>query len=257
MKTMDMFDLHGRYALISGASSGIGLHIAGVLAKAGASVALGARRIDKIQGAASALRAEGHDAFHVALDVTQPNTICEAWQKAEEAAGRRIDILFNNAGILYAEKFVSQDLAEIERVFDTNLKGAFLMAQVAGQQMSANGGGAIVNVASTSGLRAGGYLSSYGAAKAGLVHLSKVMALELAHKNVRVNALCPGSMKTDMHATFEEKGLEANIVRRIPLRRFGDLEDLDGPTLLLASEAGKYITGAVVPVDGGQLLSWM
>lgn len=123
--------------------------------------------------------------------------------------------------------------------------------------MASNGGGAIVNIASTAGLRAGGYLSSYGAAKAGVIHLTQVMALELASSSVRVNALCPGNIKTDMHATFEKQGLDDGIKRRIPMRRFGEPDDLDGAVLLLTSEAGRYITGAVIPVDGGQALSWM
>jgi len=112
-------------------------------------------------------------------------------------------------------------------------------------------------VASTAGLRAGGHLSSYGAAKAGLIHLTRVMALELAHRGVRVNAVCPGNMKTDMHTAFEERGFDDSILRRIPMRRFGEPQDLDGVVLLLTSQAGRYMTGTVIPVDGGQSLSWM
>lgn len=252
-----LFDLTGRTALVSGASSGIGLHTARTLARAGAAVALGARRVDKLDEAVAALRAEGRTACSVALDVTRAETIAKAWQSAEEQLGRPVDILFNNAGVLYAERFTSQDLAQVEKVFDTNLKGAFLVAQEAARHMSARGAGSIINVASTSGLRAGGYLASYGASKAGLIHLTRIMALELASKGVRVNALCPGNMKTDMHDTFSDQGLEANLLKRIPMRSFGEPQQLDGATLLLASQAGSYITGAVIPVDGGQLLSWM
>jgi NAD(P)-dependent dehydrogenase (short-subunit alcohol dehydrogenase family) len=115
----------------------------------------------------------------------------------------------------------------------------------------------IINVTSTSGLRAGGLLSSYGASKAGLLQLTRIMALELAHKGVRVNALCPGNFETDMHDVFRDGGLEDNLLKRIPQRRFGKPADLDGPALLLASDAGRYMTGAVIVVDGGQTLSWM
>jgi NAD(P)-dependent dehydrogenase (short-subunit alcohol dehydrogenase family) len=123
--------------------------------------------------------------------------------------------------------------------------------------MVGSGGGAIINVASTAGLRAAGYLSSYATSKAALIHLSEVMALELAHKNVRVNALCPGNIETDMHQTFTDNDLEESILKRIPQRRFGKPDDLDGAVLLMASDAGRYMTGATVTIDGGQALSWM
>lgn len=251
------FSLEGRAALVSGASSGIGLHIAGVLAAAGAKVALCARREDRIEGAAVALRSKGHTAAAVVLDVTQPDTFQSVWERAESALGTRIDILFNNAGILYAERFVDQVPERVAAVFDTDLKGAFLLAQEGARRMVAGGGGSIINVASTSGLRAGGSMSSYGAAKAGLIHATRVMAIELASKNVRVNALCPGNFETDMHGTFEQKGFADTILRRIPQRRFGQPRQLDGAVLLLASDAGSYITGVALPVDGGQTLAWM
>lgn len=145
----------------------------------------------------------------------------------------------------------------MQRVFDTNLKGAFLVAQEASRHMAARGSGSIINVASTSGLRAAGRLASYGAAKAGLLHLTSIMALELASKGVRVNALVPGNIDIDMQVQFEDAGLAEHIRGRIPQRRFGEMGDLDGASLLLASEAGRYITGAAIPVDGGQLLTWM
>jgi NAD(P)-dependent dehydrogenase (short-subunit alcohol dehydrogenase family) len=252
-----LFGLNGKVALISGASSGIGLHIAGVFARAGAAVALAARRMEKTEAAARELLAEGHRACALPLDVTRTSTIAAAFDAAEQMLGAGVDVLFNNAGVAYITRFVEQDEAQIERIFDTNLKGAFLVAQEAARRMSRTGKGAIVNVASTSGLRAGGLMSSYGASKAGLLHLTRVMALELAHKGIRVNALCPGNFETEMHSTFREHGLEENLLKRIPQHRFGKPEDLDGAALLLASDAGRYMTGAVIVVDGGQTLSWM
>lgn len=252
-----LFDLTGRAALVTGASSGIGLHTAHTLARAGAAVALGARRIDRLESAVSALREAGHRACAVALDVTKPRTISHAWESSESQLGQPVDILFNNAGVMYLERFLSQEPSEINRVFETNLKGAFLMAQEAARHMAHRGAGSIINVASTSGLRAGGFLSSYGASKAGLIHLTRIMALELAGKGIRVNALAPGNLMTEMHGQFESRSIDENLRKRIPMRRFGTPDELDGAVLLLASKAGDYITGAVIPVDGGQLLSWM
>jgi NAD(P)-dependent dehydrogenase (short-subunit alcohol dehydrogenase family) len=253
----EIFSLEGKTAFVAGASSGIGHHTAWTLARAGARVVLAARREEKLAEAVQSMRAQGLFACAVALDVTQPTSITEAWQTARRLMGSPIEILFNCAGFAYVERFLAQDADQVSRIFDTNLKGAFLMAQEAGRQMAQLGAGSIINVASTSGLRAAGRLSSYGAAKAGLLHLTSIMALELASKQVRVNALAPGNIETDMHVQFETAGLADHIRQRIPMRRFGQTRDLDGATLLLASDAGRYITGAVIPVDGGQLLSWM
>jgi len=252
-----LFSLAGKTAFVSGASSGIGQHTAWTLARAGAHVVLAARREDKLQETVQAMRGEGLSAWAVSLDVTRPAGIAPAWQEAQELLGAPVDILFNCAGILYVKRFLAQSAEDVQRVFDTNLKGAFLVAQEAAKHMAERRSGSIINVASTSGLRAAGRLASYGAAKAGLLHLTSIMALELASKGIRVNALAPGNMTTDMHGQFEDAGLTDHIRERIPQRRFGELGDLDGATLLLASDAGRYITGTVIPVDGGQLLTWM
>jgi len=252
-----LFSLSGKTAFISGASSGIGLHVAALMARAGAAVVLAARRMDKIEAEVEQLRAQGYTAFGVELDVADPASISRAWQSAEQLVGGSINILFNNAGIAYAERFVAQQLDELERVFDVNLKGAFLLAQEAARSMAQQRSGSIINVASTSGLRSGGYMSSYGASKAALLSLTGTMALELAGKGVRVNALCPGNFRTDMHPSFQERGLEENLIKRIPMHTIGEVEQLDGATLLLASNAGSYMTGSVIVVDGGQVLSWM
>jgi NAD(P)-dependent dehydrogenase (short-subunit alcohol dehydrogenase family) len=252
-----MFSLNGKIALVSGASSGIGLHLAHLLAQAGAKVALAARRKDKLESAVGNLISSGFQAVALDMDVTKKNTIAPAFDTAEQEFGGPVNVLLNNAGIIYLKKFVEQEEEEVERVFDTNLKGAFLVAQEAARRMATLGEGAIVNVASTAGLRAAGFLSSYSASKAALIRLTEVMALELASKGIRVNALCPGNIETDMHHQFATTGLEEDILRRIPQRRFGKPDDLDGAVLLLTSDAGRYMTGTVVTVDGGQSLSWM
>ncbi len=252
-----LFNLQGRIAFVSGASSGLGLHLAGVLARAGASVALAARRRDKIEAATAELVAQGHRACSVYLDVTKAETIAPAFDAAEQALGGTVDVLLNNAGTLVLKKFLDQDTAEVDQIFDTNLRGAFLVAQEASRRMVKVKRGAIVNMASSAGLRAAGFLSSYSASKAALISLSGVMALELASKGIRVNTLCPGNFETDMHQSFADSGLNEPLLKRIPQRRFGKADDLDGPLLLLVSDAGRYMTGAVLSVDGGQALSWM
>lgn len=251
------FALQGRVAMVTGASSGIGAHAAATLARAGAAVVLAARRRDRLEEHVNQLREAGHVAHAVALDVSDPASIDKAWHDAEAATQKPIDILFNNAGVIYVERFVRQNLEQIDRVFDTNLRGAMLVAQKAARGMAERRSGSIINVASTAGLRAGGSLASYGASKAGLIHLTRIMALELAAKGVRVNALAPGNLRTEMHENFREQGFEEGLEKRIPMRRFGEVGDLDGATLLLASDAGRYITGVVLPVDGGQTLAWM
>lgn len=252
-----LFSLEGKRVLVTGASSGIGLHIATLFARAGAAVALAARRVDRLNAAVSELTAAGHKACVTFIDVTQAETIAAAFDSVEDNLGGPIDVLFNNSGILYMKRFLEQDAAEVARIFDTNLKGAFLVAQEAGKRMAAHGAGAIINVASTAGLATGGQLASYGAAKAALIQLTKIMALELASKGIRVNAICPGNIETEMLKTFTDRGIEKQLLARIPQRRFGRPDDLDGAALLLASDAGRYITGVALPVDGGQLLSWM
>ncbi|MFZ5508557.1 MAG: SDR family NAD(P)-dependent oxidoreductase [Pseudomonadota bacterium] len=252
-----LFGLEGRTALVTGASSGIGRHLAGVFAEAGAKVALAARRRDRLEAAAQELKERGHQVCTTYLDVTDGDSIPQAFDTVEKAFGRPVDLLLNNSGVLYAKRFLDQDMAEVSRLLDTNLKGSFQVAQEAARRMVKNGGGVIINMASTAGFGAGAQFSSYCASKAGLVHLTKVMALELAHRGVRVNAICPGNIETDMMDTFKNQGMDKLLVERIPQRRLGRPDDLDGIALLLASDAGRYMTGAAVPVDGGQLLCWM
>lgn len=252
-----IFSLQGRTVLVSGASSGIGLHVAQTFAAAGAAVALAARRTERTAPAAAELEAAGHRAASVYLDVTDETTVSPAFDEAHRLLGAPVDVLVNNAGVLHAESFVGHAGNDLDRVVDTNLKGAFRVAQEAARRMLVLQRGSIVNVASTAGLRAGGFMASYAASKAGLIHLSQVMALELAGKNIRVNVLCPGNIETDMQAVLGQKGFHEAMLKRTPMRRFGQLDELDGAFLLLASDAGRYMTGAVITVDGGQTLSWM
>ncbi len=252
----DRFSLAGKCVFISGASSGIGLHLASLCAEAGAHVALAARRRDRLNTAVSALCERGATAVAVEMDVTKSYTIAPALDEAESLLGRPMDVLVNNAAVLKLARFTDQAEADIDATLATNLKGPMLLAQEAARRMlRAKCGGAIVNIGSAGALRAGAWTGAYAAAKAGLLHLTRVMALELAPKGIRVNSLCPGNTDTDMLADLREQ-YDA-MAKRTPLGRLGQPGDLDGAFLLMASDAGRYMTGANLVVDGGLTLSWM
>ncbi len=243
-------NLNGQTALVTGASSGLGRHFAKLLAKAGARVAIGARRMDKLVSLAEEIRADGGEALLVELDVTDEASVDKAvGQVADAMVG--IDILVNNAGIVIAKPALELTVTDWDMTIATNLRGAFLVAQAAARRMAESGGGAIVNIASIAGLRTGGHIAAYAASKAGLIHLTKNLAVELARSKVRVNALAPGYIETELNAEFFASKAGEDLVRRIPQRRLGRPEDLDGPLLLLVSDASRYMTGAVLVVDGG------
>jgi len=247
--------LHGRSALITGASSGLGRAFAGMLASAGATVALAARRRDSLEQVASDIESAGGKAFAVAMDVRDAQSVAEAIRETSTRLGR-LDILLNNAGVTRTEPFLEIDEAQWDQQVDTNLKGAFLVAQAAARLMRDQAtGGAIVNIASILGLRVAGQVAAYLTSKAGIVHLTKAMALELARHGIRVNALCPGYIETDLNRQFFASDTGRALIKRIPQRRLGQASELEGPLLLLCSQAGSYMTGAVLAVDGGHLVS--
>ena len=241
--------LKGKRALVTGASSGLGLHFASVLARAGAEVTLTARRLDKVSAEAGALRSAGHQAVALPLDVNDPASVTAVFTE------RTFDVVINNAGISGVGSALEMDLSAFQEVIDTNLTGVFAVAQAAARGMAQNGGGSIVNIASILGLRVAGHVPAYAASKAAVVQLTKALALEWARHDVRVNALCPGYIKTPINAEFFSTEAGKALIRRIPQRRLGQLADLDAPLLLLSSDASAFMTGSVVAVDGGHLVS--
>jgi NAD(P)-dependent dehydrogenase (short-subunit alcohol dehydrogenase family) len=252
---MAALDLAGRVALVTGASSGLGRHFAGVLARAGAAVALAARRREKLEEAVREIAGEGGRAAAIACDVSDGRSVRAALDAAEAALGP-LDLVINNAGIAISKPLLEHAEAEWDRVLDTNLKGAWLVSREAAERWIARGrGGRIVNIASLLALRTIRHVPSYCASKAGLVHLTHSMAMELARHGITVNALAPGYVVTDMNRRFLESEPGRALIGRIPLGRSGRAEDLDGALLLLSADAGAYITGAVLPVDGGHAVA--
>ncbi|HEY0832330.1 MAG TPA: glucose 1-dehydrogenase [Azospirillum sp.] len=248
-------DLSGRTALVTGASSGLGRHFAELLARSGARVAVAARRVDALEELCDTIAALGGEAVAVPMDVTDAGSVRNAVADAADGLGG-LDILINNAGTTVSRGFLDHTEQDWDRVLDTNLKGCFLVAQAAAGAMKDQGrGGSIVNIASILGLRVSGHVAAYAASKAGLVQLTKAMALELARFGIRVNALCPGYVETELNRDFFAGEAGQAVIKRIPQRRLGTLEDLDGPLLLLCSDAGAYMTGAELAVDGGQLVN--
>jgi NAD(P)-dependent dehydrogenase (short-subunit alcohol dehydrogenase family) len=249
------FRLDGRVALVTGASSGLGRHFARTLGEAGAEVVVAARRADRLQDLVAELRDARITARALALDVTDPAGVVAAFD-ALASAGRVADVVVNNAGVAVSRPLLAQTEADLQAVLDTNLAGAFRVAQEAARRLAAAGRpGAVVNIASITGERVAGGVAPYCASKAGLLHLTRAMALELAPHGIRVNALAPGYVATELNRDFLASPAGQKLMQRIPQKRFGEAVDLDGALLLLASDAGRYMTGSVVAVDGGHLVS--
>lgn len=255
MTNSPVFDLSGKIALITGASSGFGRHFASVLARAGAKVGLAARRVDALESVAVEIRAAGGAAAVARMDVSDNASISQAAAQIEQQLGP-IDILVNNSGTSVSKPLLEQSEKDWDAVIDVNLKGAFFVATEAARRMRASGrGGSIINIESILSFRQSGHIAPYAASKAGLTQLTKSMALELARHGVRVNGIAPGYFGTDINRGFFDTDAGAAMIKRIPQRRLGNLEDLDGPLLLLASDASRYMTGTTIVVDGGHLVS--
>ena len=246
-----MFGLGGRRALVTGASSGLGRHFAQTLALAGAEVTLAARRVEVLEQACAEIRSAGGTADSASLDVTEEASIVALF-----AQNGPFDIVINNAGISAAAKALDLSADDWDRVIAVNLRGVFLVAREAARSLvAADKQGSIVNIASILGLRVAGGLASYTASKAAVLHLTRSLALEWARHQIRVNAICPGYIETEINEGFFETPAGAEMLKRIPQRRIGDMAHLDGALLLLASDAGIYMTGSHIVVDGGHSIS--
>lgn len=246
-----LFDLSGKVALVTGASSGLGAHFARCLSAAGASVVLAARRTDRLASLQAELAGKNGKATAVELDVQSGMSITAAL----EAAGP-LDIVINNAGISIVKPALDISEDDWDAVVETNLRGAWLVAQGAARRwVAGKQPGCIVNIASILGLRTIGQVAPYNASKAGLIHLTRALAMEWARHNIRVNAICPGYIETEMNSPFWKTPAGQKLIDRVPQRRIGQPEHLDGALLLLASQAGEFMTGSIVTVDGGHTVN--
>jgi 3-oxoacyl-[acyl-carrier protein] reductase len=255
MSAAQIFDLHGKVALVTGASSGLGVRFAEVLAENGARLVLVARRPERLDAVRTRIEKSGGKAIAVKADVCDRAAMRQAFDAAEEQFGT-VTILVNNAGVAHAGRAVELGEEEWRRVLSTNLDAVFFCAQEAARRMlAARTGGAIVNIASVLGLGVDKGVIAYATAKAGVIQMTKALALELAFKGIRVNAIAPGWIVTEMNRDFLSGDRGAELKREIPIGRFGEERDLDGPLLLLASEAGRYVTGATIVADGGQVVA--
>ncbi len=243
--------LDGKRALVTGASSGFGAHFAQLLASAGAEVVLAARRTDKLLSLADSLRAQGAKVSAVALDVSSKDSVHACFDQTGPC-----DIVINNAGITVTRGLLDQTEDDWDSVIDTNLKGGWLVATEAARRLrDAGRGGSFVNIGSVLGERVAAGVAPYAISKAGVVQATKVMALELARYKIRVNALLPGYVITDLNRDFLESEPGQKLRMRIPSREFVQITDLNAPLLMLVSDAGAGMTGACIAVDRGHLVS--
>ncbi|MDD9902170.1 MAG: glucose 1-dehydrogenase [Rhodospirillaceae bacterium] len=246
--------LEDKHAIVTGASSGLGRHFALTLAKAGAKVAVAARRTDRLMELVDEIASFDGHALPVALDVTDPASVSKAIETAETELGR-LDILVNNAGVTQPKMAIDVTEDDWDSVVGTNLRGSWRVAQETARHMKRLGhGGSIINIASILSFGVTRQLSTYAISKAAVVQMTKAMAVELTRDNIRVNAIAPGYIETDFNRDFFATDRGKKMISRIPQQRLGQMSDLDGALLLLAGDGSQYMTGSVITIDGGHTL---
>ncbi|MEZ5923252.1 MAG: SDR family NAD(P)-dependent oxidoreductase [Hyphomicrobiaceae bacterium] len=249
------FDLTGRAALVTGASSGLGREFARVLATAGAKVALAARRLDRLKAVAEEIAAAGGTALPVVMDVTDSRSVADGFRDAEASLGP-VTIAIANAGVPSNGSVAEMSDDDWRSVLDINLDGVFRVVREAARGMKRHGtGGSIIATSSVVGHAVLPTLSAYAASKAAVVALTRTAALELVRDGIRVNAIAPGYYKTELNDAFLESPAGQKLISKVPMRRLGEPAELEGPILLLASDAGGFMTGTTLFVDGGAMLS--
>jgi len=249
------FEVKGKVALVTGASSGLGENFARVLAAEGAIVVAAARRTDRLESLVADIAKAGGKALAITMDVSDPASVEKAIASIVSQAGAP-DIVVNNAGVAQAKPSIDLTEADWRGVLDTNLDGVWRVATHSARAMiAAKKGGSIINIASVLGLRVATQLLAYATAKAAVVQMTEALALEWARHQIRVNAIAPGYIETEMNRGFFNTEAGQAVVKRVPQRRIGDPSVLDGALLLLASDASSYMTGSTVVVDGGHVIN--
>ena len=252
-------DLSGRVAFVTGASSGLGAQFARALAQAGSAVVLASRRVDKLKELRAQIEGEGGDAHVMELDVTDRHSIKAAVAHAETEVGS-IDILVNNSGVSTTQRIQDVTEGDFDYIFDTNVRGAFFMAQEVGKRMLARAqgtapgsftGGRIINIASMAGLKVLPQIGAYCMSKAAVIQMTKAMALEWGKHGINVNAICPGYIDTEINHHHWQTEQGQKLVNMLPRKRVGKPEDLDGLIVLLASAQSHFVNGAVIAADDG------
>ncbi len=250
---MNLFDLTGKTALVTGGSRGLGKGIAEGLAAAGAKVAI-VGVSDGVHKTAKELCQKGYTVYAFQCDVSTEESINELVEKATETLGGTLDILVNNAGIQRRNKCEDFLVEDWDDVLNVNLRSVFLLCQAAGRKMLEKGKGKIINVASMLSFFGGFTVPAYAASKGGVMQLTKALSNEWASRGVNVNAIAPGYMATEMNtALINDEGRNKEILSRIPAKRWGTPEDMQGVAVFLASDASNYLSGAIIPVDGGYM----
>ena len=248
--SLEIFSLKEKVAMVTGASSGIGACIAKGLAQAGATVVLAARRKDRLQDLVKEIESEGGKAIAVQMDVRDKRNISAAFDIAQQQVGT-IDVLVNNAGVADSKNFVKIDDDSLDFVMGTNFNGVWNVAQEAAKRLiAAKLPGSIINISSVLGSTAAPGQTAYCASKGAVIQLTRAMSLDLMKNNIRVNAIAPGWFKTEINSEYFETPQGKDYIQRMPARRLGEVKELIGPIVMLASKAGSFVNGSVVSVDG-------
>lgn len=258
MHDLSLFSLEGSVALVTGASSGIGHEVAIGLAQAGAKVIAAARREDRLVSLVQKIEQQGGEALAVALDVTQRDSITHAFDKAEEKFGQPVNVIVNNAGVGMAKSILNVEQEDIDHVMNTNFTGVFYVAQEGARRLvAAQAAGSIINIASILGIGGKKAHTIYCASKAAVVNMTRSMALDLQSKNIRVNAIAPGWFDTEITHDYFQTGHGQNFLQQTPAGQPGEVKDLIGPIIMLASDAGAFVNGVTLPVDGAHTATWI
>jgi NAD(P)-dependent dehydrogenase (short-subunit alcohol dehydrogenase family) len=251
----ELFSLSGKTALVTGASSGLGHHFAKVMAEAGAHVVAAARRSEKLEQLVNEISSHNAQATAIAMDVTSAESVHSAFDAIEKEIGV-VDVLLNNAGVAEPKLFLDVDETDWDYIMETNLKGAWRVASETSKRLVKAGlPGSIINISSLLALATQSMQSIYSISKAGIANMTHSMASELMPYQIRVNAIAPGYFLTEMNEAFFSSEKGKAYIKTLPTRRLGNAEELTGAALLLASDAGSFINGVVLPIDGGHLVA--